>query len=597
MGRIKDAGLSSPTERIAYVRPPDILIDRDRMLAITGFGDQGQLFGDELFIDPLSQFFFAIIALMVFPACVLVLVAARMGGEARDRRTALLSALGAGRGARALIDLGEAVVPVLVGVTGGVGLLAVLVETQTALPFVDFPLPAADARSAAGEVLAAAAGSAAAVLTSVVVLHRHLRQRGRRGAGTRPQLLRRTPGWWPAMLPVSLIVATRGPELLAPRNPFLFIVVYMVGMLLTLATLPSAISLLMAAAGRLLSRLARQYGGTGTLVAGRWLTERPGVTARLVAGAVVAIGLIGQVQLHSSRISEPMIAAQATAARIGTSVLTVQVPHDTSHITSFLQALPAGTQAFSLQLTSGSGQTAGTAVLQAPCAQIRETIHRVCVDGGQTLQLTDPDRRLKELVGWYGQQGSISLREGPVPAPPTENGSTLLVVMSPGGGNLDVPSLIMTARQHLSPNPAIQPPGGEWLTGALLKKTRVPWVTLFGSCALIFIGLAIGLNSTAEFIRFSRSIAPLGVLTGRRRLFATVAAWTLLVPLLLAAGLGLVAHIWLASPLTTPLIGAQLSWSVIGWLLALVVLLATGSWMGGTWSAQRAAARWIPDGD
>ncbi|MEV7358011.1 hypothetical protein [Kitasatospora sp. NPDC091276] len=459
------------------------------------------------------------------------------------------------------------------------------------------PLPAADVRAAAGQLVLTTAASAATVLAGVVLLHRHHGRRRRDTDGTRPQARRRPPRWWPALLPVGLLAATRAPDLLAPRNPFLYMLVYLVGVLLTVATLPSAISLLMAATGRLLCRMAHRHGGTGTLVAGRWLTARPGVTARLVAGIVVAVGLVGQVQLHSSRISQPMIAAKATSARIGTSVLTVQEPRDAARTAAFLEALPQGVEAFSLQLTAGDEQKKGTAVLQAPCPLLQQTIHRPCPERAQLLHRGDADHRLAELANWYGQQDSLTLRAGAVPAPPVDNGASYLVLMSQNGGDLDAAALTQLARRHLSLSPSVAPPGGEWLTGALLKNSRVPWVALFGSCALLFIGLAIGLNSMAEFIRFSRTVAPLGMLTGRRRLFASVAAWTLLIPSLVAAALGALVDIWLSGPLTTPVVGAQLSWPVLGLLLAITTVVAVGSWLGAVQSARSAAARWLPEGD
>ncbi|MFD8599168.1 FtsX-like permease family protein [Kitasatospora sp. NPDC059646] len=596
-GRITDVGLSSPTERLAYVRPPSDLVDLDRMFPITGYGEEGQFFGDQLFNDSIGLFTLAITSLLLFPALVLLIVAARVGGEARDRRTALLETMGAGRGSRTLVNLGEAGVPALVGAVLGTGILATVAWTQVSLPFVNMPLPVADLRAASANLALTTVASAAAVLAGVTLLHRRQKKRRRATSGTRPEAQRRAPRWWPALLPVGLLTATRAPGLLAPQNPRLYLVVYAAGVLLTLATLPSAISLLMASTGRLLNRTAFRRGWTGTLVAGRWLTERPGVTARLVAGIVIAIGLIGQVQLHSSRIGQPMIAAKATAARIGTSVLVVQQPKDGTHSAAFLNALPDNVGAFSLQLLPGSGETKGTAVLQAPCPQVQQAMHLPCPESAQLLHRTDRDPRLSELVNWYGQQNSIILQKGAVPAESVPGGASYIVLMSYGGENLDVSDLTRLARQHLSLSPALSPPGGEWLTGALLKNSRGTWITLFGSCAVLFIGLAIGLNSLAEFVRFSRTVGPLGMLTGRRSLFASVAAWTLLAPLLVAALLGLLVDLWLSGPLTAPLVGAQISWTVLGWLLSIVAILAVGIWTAATWSAQRAAFTWLPEGD
>ncbi|MFB7472965.1 FtsX-like permease family protein [Kitasatospora sp. NPDC056184] len=593
-GRIGDSGLSAPTEYLAYVRPPDKLVDRNRMIPITGYGASGTFFGDDLSIEPLSQFLFAITVLMVFPAGVLLFVAARMGGEDRDRRTVLLGALGATRSARFLVNLGECARPVLIGAVAGAGLIALWTASEAAIPFVGTPLPAADIMADFELIAACAMASAAAAVICVTALHRAGRRRGASaGALSAP---RRTQRWWSLGLAAGVLLATRGPDLFAAHNPFLYIVVYLAGVVLTLATLPSALAALTSAAGRALTRAARRSGGTGALVAGRWLTARPGVTARLTAGTVVAIGLLGQVQLHTSRISEPVAVAQATAARIGTSVLTVTAPSDETHVTAFLQALPADIRTF--RLTQSHEGTAVRAVLQGPCDQIENVFHRPC--SGSVLGTTDPDPRIRELVAWYGLGSAMELRQGPVEkvstdaaAAPTSPGSSVLVIV-PSGGSADVSALTRTARQHLSLSPAVQPPGGEWLSAATSRGSRLPWVTFFGCCALVFTGLAIGLNSVAEFSRFSRSIAPVGILTGRNRLFLSVAAWTLLAPLVLAAVVGMLVHLWLATPLTSPLIGAQVSWSAMGLLFALTVALALVTWTGGSWTARRMAARWRP---
>ena len=96
---------------------------------------------------------------------------------------------------------------------------------------------------------------------------------------------------------------------------------------------------------------------------------------------------------------------------------------------------------------------------------------------------------------------------------------------------------------RLSPTPNAEIPGGSWLVGTVTRASRGAWVTLFGATGITAMALALSLNSLAEFQRFSRSVTPLGVLTGRHRIFLATAAWTLLLPLLLAAALGLLTNV------------------------------------------------------
>ncbi|MEU6757759.1 hypothetical protein [Streptomyces sp. NPDC046685] len=592
VGRISEAGLSSSSERLAYVRPPDALADKDKMFTITGYGAKGPYIGDQLFTEPLELFALAVVGLMLFPAAVLVVIAARAGGEARDRRAALLDALGASQTARSLVNLGEAGLPVVLGAALGMGALVGLVATDVSLPFTGFTIPAASIRAAAVPLGLTAAACVLVVLVSVVVLHRHNSSRStiRPGGGSR-----RLPRWWPALFPVALLLATRGPGLLAPGNPRLFLAIYFVAALVTFATLPSVLALTVAALGRFLGRLGRRHGGTGTLVAGRWLTAQPGVTARLVAGFVVAIGLIGQVQLNTSRLSEPMIAAQATAERIGTSVLTIATPRDNARTSAFLASLPKDAAVFSLRTGPAPDGTV-LSVLQAPCEQL-QTIHQDCGGDGSSATVADRDARLAELARWYAPSGRIQLRQGPLVSELPAEESSQLVLMSPAGKDLDIPAVKRAANQHLAVATVVEAPGGGWLSSSLLRSTRVNWVALFGSFALIVVGLAIGLNSIAEFLRHSRSFAPLGVLTGRRGLFVSVAAWVLLMPTVLAAALGALVYLWLSGPYTDPVVGAQLSWPVLAYLMGGVLILSIAIWGCGAWSAVRGASHWRPAAD
>ncbi|URM90505.1 hypothetical protein LUW75_11385 [Streptomyces sp. MRC013] len=591
-GRISEAGLSTPSERLAYVRPSEPLVDEEGMFTITGYGAPGPLVGDPLFVEPLELFALAVVGLMIFPAGVLVVIAARVGGEARDRRAALLDALGASSTARALVNLGEAGLPVVLGAALGLGGLVALVAAGATLPFTDFVVPAETTRTATVPLVLTALACVLLVLLVVIVLHRHNTSHPttRPGGGSR-----RMPRWWPALFPVALLLATRGPGLLAADSPRLFLAVYFVGVLTVFATLPSVLALAAAALGRLLTRIGRRYGGRGTLIAGRWLVAQPGVTARLVAGFVVAIGLIGQVQLNTSRLSEPMIAAKATAERVGTSVVTVATPRGDTRTPAFLADVPKDVAVFSLRtgpVPDGTVQS----VLQAPCEQLR-VIHRACSKNSSPATVVDRDNRLAELARWHAPSGQIQLREGPLLGKVSAEESSQLVLMSVSGKDLDVAAVKRAANRHLAMATVVEAPGGGWLSSSLLRESRVNWIMLLGCFALIVVGLAIGLNSIAEFLRHSRSFAPLGVLTGRRGLFVSVAAWVLLMPTVLAAVIGAVVYLWLSGPYTDPVVGAQLSWPVLGYLMGGVLILSAGIWGCGAWSSARGASHWRPAAD
>lgn len=70
------------------------------------------------------------------------------------------------------------------------------------------------------------------------------------------------------------------------------------------------------------------------------------------------------------------------------------------------------------------------------------------------------------------------------------------------------------------------------------SRSRMPnWIQLFGITGItgiFFILVAGAVSTAAEFVRIRHALAPLPVLTGRRHVFRSVAAWHLTVPLLIA---------------------------------------------------------------
>ncbi|MER6501876.1 hypothetical protein ABT218_21405 [Streptomyces sp. NPDC001455] len=590
-GRIAEEGLADPDELLAYVRPADDrFIDRKKAFTINGYGAPGTMFGSGLNVESLKVLTTTVLGLLVLPALGLTVVAVRMGAEARRRRTVLLDALGASWTARTLVNCGETLLPASVGTALGVAPVFWASHIKVTLPLTDYTVSSADvARCTAAWLIGALASFVVVVLTASV-LHRVQRDGGTRlrAAGGR------IPRWWPAVFPFAVLFTVRGPEPLSNGNTYLFLLIYSAGVALTLATLPSVTGLLIALIGRALGRIGRRTGMSGTLVAGRWMAGNPGITVRLVAGLVIAIGLVGQVQLHSSRLSSEYAAARASADRLGDTVYTLTQPDLSDRTHAFLAELPPSVEAYSMSAhTDADNRT--TVSLQASCTALK-AIKRSCSHPAP-FGVTDPDARLSELANWFSGGSDISLRAGPVATSPTTSGGRYLVLLDVHGKPLPVDRVRQAAFTRLSPTPNVDIPGGSWLGGATTRASRGAWVALFGVAGITAMALALSLNSLAEFQRFSRSIAPLGVLTGRRRIFLATAAWTLLLPLLLATGLGLLTNEWLATPLTNPIVGASLSASVLVSLTTTLVVVAFVVWLLGSVLAIRTTHRWKPEAD
>ncbi|EOS99754.2 FtsX-like permease family protein [Streptomyces noursei] len=590
-GRISEPGLADPDELLAYVRPADDrFIDREKAFVINGYGEPGVMFGNSLNVESLKVLATTVLGLLVLPALGLTVIAVRMGAEARRRRTVLLDALGASWSARSLVNFGETLLPAFVGTVLGVAPALWASHNQVTLPLTGYTMSSADVTRSASSWLIGALAAFMVVVLTASVLHR-----AQRGGGTRLQAARgRLPRWWPTVFPFAVLFTVQGPELLSNGNTFLFLLIYSTGVALTMATLPSVIGLLIAVIGRALSWIGRRAGLSGTLVAGRWMAGDPGITVRLVAGLVIAIGLVGQVQLHSSRLSSEYAAARASAERIGDTIYTLTQPKLSDRTRAFLAGLPSGVQAYSMTGHTDS-QNHTTFSIQATCTAL-EAINRSC-SHPTPFGATDADARLSELARWFSGGADISLRVGPVDSSPATSGGGYLVLLDTDGKPLPVDQMRQAAYTRLSPTPNAEIPGGSWLIGTETRAGRGAWVALFGVAGIAAMALALSLNSLAEFQRFSRSVAPIGVLTGRRRIFLATAAWTLLLPVLLAAGLGLLTNGWLATPLTNPIVGASLSTSVLATLAITLVVVAFVVWGVGSISAIRTTDRWKPEAD
>ncbi|WP_345962781.1 hypothetical protein ABDE16_17040 [Streptomyces sp. BRB040] len=209
-GTIAPDGLESPSEYFAYVRPTAERLDPEEMTGASGFGvSWTPSLGEHMYNFGPKEFHWAYLALVGLPAGLFVVIAARVGAAARDRRTAVLTALGASGGARAWFTVGEAVLPVALGASAAAVAVAPVLLTDTPLPVVDFVLYVADARAALPALVGAVVGVPLAVLAAVVLLQ----PRYRPGASTRPVAAGRRREWMLWLFPVALFGTVRGTDL------------------------------------------------------------------------------------------------------------------------------------------------------------------------------------------------------------------------------------------------------------------------------------------------------------------------------------------------------------------------------------------------
>lgn len=575
-GTIGPQGLASPSERFAYVRPAHTMRGMTEARPIHGFGAAPE-WGNGDFTNqrPIWNLLLTVCGFLLLPAAACVVLAARIGADERDRRTALVAALGALPSHRRLIVIGEAITPVALGAVVGALPAAVGCLIDVPVPFVDFTLYAPDLRARALWFGVLAVLSVVVMLTAVTALHRHRRP----GAATRPRASRpalaRFACW---ACPLFLLAASYGPGL-AP-SPTLRVLLQVVGTLGGFITLPSLIAAACRAAGSGLVELSRRWGGPSALVSGRWMTASPATTARLVCSVVIAIGLTGEAQLWMSRMAEPVRQATAVHAVVGDSVLKVISP---KRITpEFAQSLPEQAVLLSLRESKGAMEITGT------CADLK-AVSLPC-RGTTATSVQEADDRLRYSLGRDTEITTTAVTRT------SAHTSGAALVLSRGGTALDVSGIKQTANRTLAPETDVRTLGAEWISGGMVLRDQSGWLLFFGLLGTCVLALGFALNTQAEFLRQGRAAAPLAVLCGRRKVFYGLSGWNLLAPLLASGVTGVLVYSWLAGPLIADGY-AHTSPTLMSVGLGVSAALGLGLWGFGGTSAARISTRWRPNGD
>ncbi|MCP3822298.1 ABC transporter permease [Streptomyces sp. A3M-1-3] len=592
-GIIGEEGLADPEERAVYVRPlrePTPVTEGPDQNVIVGYGqDLGQgrnAAGASQ--DYKAQWVFQsmVAGLLLLPAVVLLTVAVRSGSQARDRRTALIAVLGGSARDRALIAVGEAWrATCWGGVLAFLPILGSLVVSYR-LPWVGFTLSLTDTQRALVPLLLAPLCAVALVLVVAVVADQVSRRPGR---STRPAAARRSPVLWAVLCPVMILVAVRGPDFVTPGTSA-YTLINWCGVAGTLATLPAAVAVGTSKLGGLLARAGRSWGRPGLLVAGQRASSHPRPIARMTAGVVVALTLLVQIVAWQGLFGSQAQAAEATKARIGSSALVVRPggPTDSASVSSFLRESLQGAAALALVSPPGAEQL----VFTGPCESLK-LMHLPCPASVTRLEGVPRDPRVRELIQWYGD---VAVQRGDVAEAAASADAQGLVMLSPEREDLSVPAIKRAAYRAFPTGAHVDSIGAEWLPVAVSNRDQGRWIALLGLVGIGILAAAAGFGGLTEMLRHGKALAPLSVLTGNRGFFWNIAAWTVFVPLMLAALVGEFVGVWIAGPTTAN--GASfVSGTFLALSAAVVGVLSLLLWLWGATLAVRQAADWRPRGD
>ncbi|MFJ1580381.1 ABC transporter permease [Streptomyces sp. NPDC088182] len=603
-GTIGERGLDEPSEWLAYVRPRDGLSAQRPTDIVTGFGPTAghvsaalEPGSGRLDDKPESMFQTAVIGMLVVPAVALLVVAARTGAHSRDRRTALIAALGGRRLDRALVATGEAVFPAVLGAVVGAAAVAAAVLHDIRIPYTDYILSSSHLRHY-GWAAALAPLTAFLIILMTTVVADFAPRRG--ASGTRPRST--SPHTWlprlAVLCPIAIILAVRGPDFFAPDSVSRTLASW-AGIAGTILTLPAAIATLTAKAGNLLTRRGRAHGLPGTLVAGRRTSTHPGATARLVTGVSIALIVLMQAIAWQGLFGAQTTAARQTIDRIGRSVVTVGTRGhvSASAMAEFFSGVPA---AEAVLLTPPDGNQDTSLTLYGDCAALA-ALHLPCPARETRVDRFPEDPRLRELIRWTPHMDPTLLIRRVDARTLTERAasssdSATVAVLRPDGKPLSVPALKRLSYETFPRGATVSAPGEDQLTAGVPNRDQGRWSVLFGIAGIAVLATTAGISTMAEFLRQGRALAPLSVLTGGLRVFRTSAAWSVLGPLVLAGAAGSAVGAALAAPVTVS--GESY---ITGWLLlsttGVVLVISTLLWGWASHVAIRQAQTWRPSGD
>lgn len=581
-GTVTTDGLVTPSERIAYIRVADRQPKDDQgWLHVSAFGSGGGATGEMADQPPVTSPVLALWTLAGVSALALTVVAARVGSRSRDRRSGLLQALGGTWRHRMIINVGEVALPATLGTLAAFVPYAVASMRDLRLPPTGYILDHRDVWAAWPTAAGAAVLSLLIVLAIVVGTHRVQRD----GRSTRPgSFTSRVPAWrlFACGVGVALVLTSQ----YFPRKAQL--VVFTCGTVVMWAFLSSVVALLTRHLGSWLADNGKRRGHAGRLIGGRWTHAHPGVIVRLALAMVIGIGTVAQMQVWTSRLGTHSQAAFATHQRIKDTVIELTTGSMTeAQGDRFRSSLPAGSAVLTRTFHDPGPPRDPWVTIGGSCRDLRALNVTCRGDAGATV---GSSAQVDEMRRWYGDVRFTRIQQ--VSVKPDDITTSLLVV-TPAPGQLDA----VKQAAYTLPNPSVQVQalGGQWLGSS---RARLPnWIQLFGVTGILFILVTGAVSAAAEFVRIRHVLAPLSVLTGHRRVFRSVTAWHLTVPLLIATVVTGAVTAWHSVFFIALVQEGSVSWTVLAAGITTCALVALAVGFLGARAAAREADQWRPAAD
>ena len=584
-GLIGPEGVEVPTERRVYLRPSTATFDAGTMQRASGFGHRSDsaYYGVGILNAALTwQVLSLLLAALAGPGLVALALGAGLDGEARDRRTRLLTALGAGRRHQALVDAAEAAPAVLLGAALAAVVLTAMSLHDVSLPHLDAVLASDAARRVAPQLLGAGVAGTLVALGVVVLLRQ---RRGSRRQRQHALEVAQAVPWGRAGLCVGAVLGTvwvtANSHTSQVRTMF-----YVAGSLLVAVTLPAVVSAVVAVIGEAAGGWGLRSGSPGTLAGGRHLHHFPRRTVRLALGLGFAILALGQVQLWASQLGAQYHQALETRARFGN---TVAVAGHTSYgpgMKSYLADLPAAAQPVWVAIEAPAAddpRQASRAHLFASCPTLR-TLGLPCAS-------TDPiaagsvSPRLQQVLGFGIGAAStkVTMYDQPDLADLQRREATLMLV-SPTINGLPMADLQRTGYRELPGGLQLATLEQGWVTQGQVLLTRASWTVLLGSIGLVVVALAGACALAGDTIAGGSALRRLSRVSARSRWVYVLTLWRTALPLLVVGSLAAAIYLILPSGLGQGEVTMSPSTTLAGACVLAAGLVATAS---SAWAARR----------
>lgn len=596
-GTVAHEGLADGAELVAYINPSrEKFFDEvdERTSYIRGFGNPDRVFffiSSHQFDRGLGELQLLLLLMAGLPCAALVLVAVRSQSESRDQRLSMLDALGAPTGTRALVLVGEAVLPLSAGLAAGAGLIAGVTLTSPTLPFTGYQVWSQDLRASLPQLPLLVVGTLVVLLAVIVAagIRRPVR------TGTRPgRVPPKSARWASYVFIAGLTVAAWGSETRGVNGRAGFVI----GAIVTLVTLPYTAAQVARLLGRKLAERGSAKGDAGRLIAGRWLAARPATLARLSAALLIGLGIVTIGQVLTTQFTGPAEQARQRFEQSGASLVQVR----SRNIPATAEGFIASTGSARTMLYSPQAGTTGDEprlLLTGQCEGLAQ------LGGLKTCptQPTPPTQAFEHLtpLGYEVFQGN-EMVSAPVTAVcncAAASGGDLALygfLVLNRDGEAGVAAIEQAAYAHLI-GPMTYRPGQSWMLGTAAQAAQIRWLLDVSLIGLIALALAGALGAAGIFLEQAKALGPLASYRTDSRFYSGIAFWNLALPLSVVGVAGALVAAMLGRLLINLGKGGTMSVPVL--VMGLTVVAASGACVAFVCGRVAAgqAAEWRPRAD